>query len=206
MTDLALTRRRLLQISALIGLTPLTACSIGGGDPARTFSLRPLPVGDAPSPNWSLGIDPPKALKGLDSERIAYRTGAFELQYYANTQWIDLAPDMVQMVLVRSFQNRTRLAVSGRTVGSAPPDFLLTSLLQDFQADGGRGAQVTLVASLSPANRRRVVRTKTFEANARSADDHIESVVAAFDEAMGRVSNDLIAWTLATAEEEKREA
>ena len=145
-------------------------------------------------------------MKGLDSERIAYRSGTFELQYYADANWIDLAPEMVQMVLVRSFQNRTRLAVSGRSVGSAPPDFLLTSLLQDFQADGGKGAQVALVASLSPANRRRVVRTKTFEANARSTDDRIDSVIAAFDEALARVTTDLIAWTLAAAEEEKREA
>jgi cholesterol transport system auxiliary component len=203
MTDLALTRRRLLQIGAV---APLAACSIGGSTPPRTFSLRPQPPIDASGPGWALGIDVPKALKGLDSERIAYRTSEFELQYYADADWIDLAPEMVQMVLVRSFQNRTRLAVSGRGVGGAPPDFLLSSLLQDFQADGGKGAQVTLVASLSPANRRRVVRTKTFEATARSADDRIDSVVAAFDEATGRITTDLIAWTLATAEEEKREA
>ncbi|SRR5579859_439004 len=198
----ALTRRRILQIGAL---APLAACSIGGGTPPRKFSLRPQPAIEAAGPSWALGIDPPKALKGLDSERIAYRAGLYDLQYYADADWVDLAPDMLQMVFVRSFQNRTRLAVSGRTVGGTPPDFLLTSLLQDFQADAGKGAQITLVASLSPAGQRRVVRSKTFEANARAADDRIDSVVAAFDEATGRVTNDLIAWTLAMAEEEKRE-
>jgi cholesterol transport system auxiliary component len=206
MTDLALTRRRLLRIAALAPVAPaLAGCSIGGTNPPRKFSLRPLSPLDAPGPSWSLGIDSPKALKGLDSERIAYRAGPYELQYYADADWIDLAPEMVQRVLVRSFQNRTRLAVSDRTMGSAPPDFLLSSLLQDFQADGGKGAQVSLVATLSPANRRKIVRTKTFEASARSSDDRIEQVVGAFDEAMGRIATDLIAWTLATAEEEKRE-
>jgi len=203
MTDLALTRRRLLQVGSL---APLAACSLGGGSPPRKFGLRPQPAIEAAGPGWALGIDAPHALKGLDTERIAYRPGPYELQYYAGADWIDLAPDMVQMVLVRSFQNRTRLTVSGRTVGGAPPDFLLTSLLQDFQAEAGGSAHVTLVASLTPASRRHLVRTRTFESTAAASDDRIESVVAAFDEAMGRVTGDLIAWTLATADEEKREA
>src|SRR5579859_693245 len=151
MTDFALTRRRLLQIGAL---APLSAC-VGGNDAPRKFSLRPLPFLDNSGPTWSLGIDVPQALKGLDSERIAIKAGPFELKYYADADWIDLAPEMIQMVLVRSFQNRTRLEVSPRAMGSAQPDFLLTSFLQDFQAEAG-GAEVSLVASLAPANRRKL--------------------------------------------------
>jgi len=202
MSRFTLTRRHLLQLTAL---APLAGCSIGGGTGPRTFALRPLSATEATGPDWSLGIDPPHALKGLDSERIAYRAGQYEINYYADADWIDLAPDMVQMMLIRSFQNRSRLSVSARTVGGTPPDFVLTSLLQDFQAEGGRSAQVTLVASLAPAGHRRTVRTRTFEANATAADEHIESMVRAFDEAMGHVATDLIAWTLLTAAEEKRE-
>lgn len=198
-----LTRRSLLLAGAL---APLAACSLGGGSPPRKFALRPLPAGEAAGASWALGIDAPRALKGLDTERIAYRPGPYELEYYAGADWIDLAPDMIQMVLVRSFQNRTHLTVNGRVVGGAPPDFLLTSLLQDFQAEAGKGAQVTLVASLTPASRRHVVRTRIFEASVPAADERIDSVVAAFDAAMGRVATDLIAWTLSAAEEESREA
>lgn len=194
-----LSRRRLLQIGAL---APLAGCA--GSNAPRKFSLRPLPPLDNPGPAWLLGIDVPQALKGLDTERIALRSSPFELQYYADADWIDLAPEMVQMVLIRSFQNRTRLTVGTRAPGSAPPDFLLGSFLQDFQAQAG-GAQITLVATLSSAARRKVARTRTFQAESHAADDHIDSIVAAFDEAMGHITTDLIAWTLATAEEEKRE-
>lgn len=200
MTDLALTRRRLIQIGALV---PLAGC-VGGHEPPRKFSLRPLPALDNSGPSWSLGIDVPQALKGLDTERIAIKSGPNELKYYADADWIDLAPEMVQMVLVRSFQNHTRLDVGTRGLGVGQPDFLLSSYLQDFQAETGGGGQVTLVASLSPATRRKIVRTKSFQAEIRS-DDHIDAIVSAFEEALHRVATDLIAWTLATAEEEKRE-
>jgi cholesterol transport system auxiliary component len=200
MTELPLTRRRLLQIGAL---APLAGCSFGASVGPRKFSLHPLPAAEPGPAAWSLAIDAPRALKGLDSERIAYRAGAYEIQYYADADWIDLAPEMVQMVLVRSFQNRTKLDVSPHSFGGMPPDFLLTSVLQDFQADNGHGAQVSLVATLAPGNRRRIVRTKTFEAAVRSADEKIESIAAAFDQALGKVTGELITWTLATAEEEK---
>jgi cholesterol transport system auxiliary component len=202
MTNFALSRRRLLQISALAPL----AAGCAGTEPPRKFELRPLPATTHSGPSFTLGIDPPKALKGLDTERIAYRAGTYEIEYYAGADWIDLAPEMVQMVLVRSFQNRTPLVVSDRSAGSTPPDFVLTTLLQDFQADAGKGAQVTLVATLSPANRRRVAHTWTFESGFAAADGRIESVVAAFDQALGAVTSDLITWTLATAEQEKRES
>lgn len=196
-----LSRRRLLQLGALAPL--LAGCA--GTEPPRIFSLRPLPPAPHAGSGFTLGIDPPKALKGLDTERIAYRARPYELEYYTGADWIDLAPEMVQMVLVRSFQNRTPLVVSDRSAGSTPPDFVLTTLLQDFQADAGKGAQVTLVATLSLVTHRRQARTRTFEAGLNAADDRIESIVAAFDQALGVVTTDLIAWTLATAEEEKRE-
>lgn len=202
MTDhAALSRRRLLQIGAL---APLVA-GCAGTEPPRKFALLPLPATPHSGPSFTLGIDTPKALKGLDTERIAYRARAYEIEYYANADWIDLAPEMVQMVLVRSFQNRTPLVISDRSAGSTPPDFLLTTLLQDFQADAGKGAQVTLVATLSPANHRRTARTWTFESGYSAADERIDSIVAAFDKALGAVTSDLISWTLATAAEEKRE-
>ena len=202
MNDFALSRRRLLQIGALAPL----AAGCAGTEPPRKFSLRPLQAITHSGPSFTLGIDPPKALKGLDTERIAYRSGPNEIQYYADADWIDLAPEMVQMLLVRSFQNRTNFAVSERTVGSTPPDFVLTSLLQEFEADAGKSAHVTLIVTLSPANRRRIARTATFEAGIPAADDHIESMIAAFDKAMGAVAGDLIDWTLKAAEEEKKES
>jgi len=190
---MSLTRRHLLLAAPVL----LAGCGVTA-TPPRIFSLRPLPPApSADGTTWSLAIAAPRALKSLDSERIAHRPDALELQYYAGADWVDRAPQMVQMLMIRSFQNRTRLQVTAADSPGPLPDYLLTSLLQDFQSENG-AAHVTLVASLAHGARRQSAETRIFEATAPCGDS-IASVVAGFDAAAAEVMQQLIGWVLARA-------
>jgi cholesterol transport system auxiliary component len=194
MSPTILTRRHLLLAAPIL----LAGCAMGGAPP-RKFSLRPLaPAAGADGPTWSLGVAAPRALKSLDSERIAHRPDSFELQYYAGADWVDRAPQMLQMLMIRSFQNRTRLQVTATEAPGPLPEFVLTSLLQDFQSEHGT-AHVTLVASLARSTRRQTAETRTFEAGA-PCGEAIESVVTGFDAAVAEMMQALIAWVLRTGE------
>jgi ABC-type uncharacterized transport system auxiliary subunit len=107
---------------------------------------------------------------------------------------------MLQMLMIRSFQNRSQLQVAAADQPGPPPDFLLTTLLQDFQserqADGRISVHIALVASLTRARARQTSRDHLIDSCAESADDRIESVVAAFDQALAKAMEELVAWTL----------
>ena len=185
-------------------VTLVSGCVLPGSEaPPRQFGLSPLaPHQPAATAGWSLAVAPPRALQVLDTTRIAHRPGHLELQYYAGAAWQDRAPTMIQMLIIRSFQNDSRLQVVSDDAPGPPAEFLLTSILQDFEseqsADGGRAAHVTLVAALTPTTRRQQAQTQSFEAVAPAADDSMAAIVAAFDQAMTDVLGKLVAWTLAT--------
>ena len=195
---MSFSRRRLLFAAASL---PLLASCATSGQP-RKFTLSPV-SGPAGGPGWSLSIAAPRALKSLDSERIAHRPDALELQYYTGADWVDRAPQMLQMLMIRSFQNRSNLQVTALDMPGPPGDFLLTSLLQDFQSEGNR-AHITLVASLARSNRRQDTRTQVFEASAAAGSDHMDAMVAAFDDAFAEIMKKMIPWSLAAGEEMRR--
>jgi cholesterol transport system auxiliary component len=188
---MSLSRRRLMIAAS--ALPVLASCA---GSQPRKFSLRPLP-GDIISPaNGSLTVAAPRALKSLDSERIAHRPEALELQYYAGADWVDRAPQMLQMLMIRSFQNCTSLQVTAQEQPGPAGEFLLTSLLQDFQSEAG-SAHITLVATIARSNRRQDSKTQMFQASAVASGDHMENMVAAFDTAFAEVMGKMMNWVLA---------
>ena len=190
---MTLSRRNLLILTPAL----LTGC-IGGGPPPRHFGLNAAGVKQDNGPTWLLAVAEPKSLQYLDSERIAVRPESLEFSYYAGADWIDRAPAMLQMLTIRSFQNRTRLQVTALGQSGPQPDFVLTGLLQDFQAERG-GAHILLVASLARGSRRQIVQTKSFDVFSPASGAAIENMVDAFNRAFADLMDQLIAWTLQVA-------
>jgi cholesterol transport system auxiliary component len=196
---------RALLATALI-LT-LTGClSSGGGktvvySPPVRIDARP----DWPAVNWSLVVGKPLASEALDSSSIAVRPQPGELQAYADAQWSDPAPDMLQTALVQAFEDSGKIASVGRQSAGLHGEFVLLLDLRRFESvyeDPARppSAMVEVQAKLLANSGNRVLATKNFLAVAPARDKEVPQVVDAFRSAMTDLVGQVVGWTLGTGQ------
>lgn len=209
-----LPRRRLLQFGAglpLLAILPACTDLVPGQRPAPDFyRLSPKSTFDDSLPyvDWQLVLEAPIANAGLATTRIALNQEPLEVHYYARSSWTDRAPQMIQTLMIESFENSQRIVSVGRESLGLRSDFVLKSELREFQAeyyDVAEGAapniRVNISAKLVQMPRRVIVASKSFERIEAAAADDVEAVVAAFDVALGGVLRALVGWTLRTGEE-----
>lgn len=197
--------RRLIVVEAMAVLAVAGCASVlpGQGPAPRTFRLTPKSTfaADLPSADWSLAVAEPTAEPTLDTNRIAVVSSGTAVDYVALALWVDRAPAMVQALIVQSFQSSGRLAQVGTDRDRLRPQYLLRSELRAFQLNRNGGQQlvrVRLDASLLRMPRRDLVARETFAADLPPAGAGVDAVVATFDEALGRVLKELVAWSLRT--------
>jgi cholesterol transport system auxiliary component len=195
-------RRHLLAglIAGSVGQS-VTGCGLIG-PPPRQFTLTPVadfPRGLLPV-KWSVVVDEPTAARQIDTSRIALMSGPFEVEYYADVEWTDSAPAMVQLLLVQSFQNTGRLPVVAPSRQTLATDFLLLSNLRKFQVEndvsGTPQATVVIEATLLRMPRRTPVATARFEKATRINSKSTGTVTAAFDASLGDVMRRVVDWTI----------
>jgi cholesterol transport system auxiliary component len=196
--------RRSILAGSVAGLLALsvTACGLGGGLSPQQYTLGAVtnfPRGLSPV-KWSLVVDEPTAPREIDTSRIALRSGQFRVEYYADVEWTDTAPAMVQLLLLQSFQNTGRLPVVAPTRQTLATDFLLLSNLRKFQvendASGTPQATVTLEVTLLRMPRRTPVATTRFEKGTPVDSKSTETVTTAFDASLSDVMRRVVDWTL----------
>jgi cholesterol transport system auxiliary component len=192
---------------AILSPFALGACSIlpGQGDPPQIFTLTPKNTfaPDLPRVDAQLMVDTPTAAQGLNTARIALQRSAVTIEYYARSVWSDPAPQMVQTLLVESFENSGRIVGVSRDSTQVRPQFILLSELREFQALYERDDQaptvlVRIIARLVRMPERRIVAINAADARARAAGTDLQRIALAFDDALGSVLRRTVEWTLRT--------
>jgi cholesterol transport system auxiliary component len=201
-------RRRILLLA---GLLPLSGCGslarfVEAPSPPQLYHLKPSKefAAGLPRVNWQLLVETPIANTGIDTPRIALGETPNRLTYFAGGSWVDNAPEMVQLLLVESFENSNRIVSVGREANGLRADFILKSDLRDFQAeyDGGPpettapSARVRLNAKLVRMPRRNIIASDTFEVLIAAASPSFADIIAAFDQALDTVTRRVVEWTL----------
>lgn len=197
--------RAALGAAFLIALGGLAACSTLNPTAPNLYTLTPRATTDAAAPkvDWQLLVESPVAAAGIDSPRIALARTPTSLDYFADVSWADRAPSMVQGLIVQSFEDSGRIVSVGRDTVGLRSDFVLKSELRDFQAEYASPTaaapdrvHVRLSAKLVAMPRRTIEAGETFEATVPVRGRAFTDVIAAFDEALGRVTGALVGWAL----------
>ena len=210
---------RWLIVVALFWLA--SACSLelpGTGAPPRMYVLTPKSTFSTALPNvdWQLLVEVPQAQAGIDTARIALRDSPIEMRYFELSNWTDLAPRMVQSLIVESFENSDRIVAVGREASGLRADYVLKTELREFQAEfaqrlpqnteGGIDnvapptIRVRINAKLIKMPRRSIVASKTFEYLVDAKKNSMEEIIGAFDVALGKSMRRLVEWTLTIGE------
>jgi cholesterol transport system auxiliary component len=183
----------------------LAGCSgvLGGNAPAHLYRVTPKSIYPANLPHrpFQILVDVPLAPAGLDSSRIALSRSAVSIDYFADSEWTDRAPLLVQTALVESFENSNTINAIDRESVGLRADFVLKTEIRHFEAvyDSPNGPPDVWTAInvrlVNPSNRD-IVAQRSFEQRQRASANDIPSIIAAFDEALGGVMKDIVVWTV----------
>jgi cholesterol transport system auxiliary component len=182
----------------LLGLPEGPAPDIYTLTPKSTFD------NDLPKVKWQLVVDQPTAARGLDTDRIALHPEPTEIKYYAGARWTDRAPDMVQTLMLESFENTGKIVAVGRQTIGLRSDFNLVSDLREFQAEYTKGndipsVRVRINVKIVKQPRQQIIASNNFERVVEAKGPSVNDVVLAFDDALGKVLRRVVEWTLVTA-------
>jgi cholesterol transport system auxiliary component len=195
-------RRRFLLVSA----AGLAGCGIvpDVNKPLTLYTLTPkLSLAQQPAKvNWQLVVAEPAAERDIDTTRIALTRTPNVIEYFADGNWSDTAPRMVQAKMIEAFESTKAIVAVGRDASGLRADYILQSDLRDFEADytangGAPSARIRLIAKLVQMPDRRITRTVGAEASAPATGKDLAAVVVAFEQALGQVLSKIVTGILA---------
>jgi cholesterol transport system auxiliary component len=184
----------------------IAGCSRLFVNPPSRYIFRLTPVSsfpaDLPYVRAQLLVPAPTAPEALDRRRIALTRSALSLDYFADAEWSEAVPELVQTVLTSSFDNSRRITAIDGSLGLRA-DFLLAGGIRHFEAQyGGNGppaVRVSIDAKLVAMPEREVVAQALFERQVPASADDLPSIAAAFDAALGAVATEIVVWTVTNA-------
>ena len=138
-----------------------------------------------------LSIGRPDLAPGLDTERIAVLKGQ-ELDYYRGAQWGGRTTEIVQTLIVESFEDQQLFRSVTTEQSRVSSDYVLDVSVRDFQAEHASDseaptAHVTIIGRLIRVSDRQLVQTFAATAESKATDNRMSAVAAAFETSAQKV-------------------
>jgi cholesterol transport system auxiliary component len=172
--------------------------------PATTnYVLAPVPAASGTTARSAadLSIGRPDLAPGLDTERIAVLKGR-ALDYYRTAMWGGRATEIIQTLLVDSFEDQRLFRSVTAEQSRIASDYVLDISVRDFQAEyisdnAAPTAHVTIFGRLVRVVDRQLVDTFSAQAQTKATDNRMGAVAAAFETAAHKVVLELAQKTSA---------
>jgi cholesterol transport system auxiliary component len=172
--------------------------------PSSSYVLAPAPAASTgvTRSDADLSIGRPDLAPGLDSERIAVLKGR-QLDYYRGAQWGGRTGEVVQTLLVDSFEDQQLFRSVTAEQSRVASEYVLDITVRDFQAEYANDndaptARVTIFGRLIRVVDRQLVDTFSATAQSKASDNRLGPVAAAFETAAHKVVLELAQKTAAS--------
>src|ERR1700736_6872171 len=128
-----------------MALLPVGCASLLGLAPSpHLYRVTPKSTCPASRPHLptQILVDVPLAPAGIDSPRIALSRSAVSIDYFADSEWTERVPLLVQTALLESFENSGAIAAIDRESIGLRAEFILKTAIRNFEGlyDSPNGA------------------------------------------------------------------
>ena len=189
-----------MKAAVLLPLLALGLSACGSKATNDTFDITAAAEvkSSIPARSRQLLIADPSALKALDSEQVLVRVSPSEIRYLSKSQWSDKLTRMVQAKLVETFENTGKLDGVGKPGQGLAIDYQLITDVRAFEIDtvGSDRGVVEISVKLLDDRNGSVKAQQVFRASETATGTSNEAYIRAMDSAFGRVSAEIVAWTL----------
>ena len=197
-------RRTFLLGGAAVALAGCSVSDLIGPSsaPVQLYALKPsggAPTAGAKVP-WHLSVGLPTATDYLDRSRIAIVKADTSVDYFADSQWTDHLPVLVQEALIEAFENSGRVDGVAAESDGFKADYILQTDLRDFEArydqpDGPPTAVVAFQAILVDLKDRNLAAHLLVKKESAATQNSVDAAVEAMDRALGAALGDVVHWT-----------
>jgi phospholipid/cholesterol/gamma-HCH transport system substrate-binding protein len=184
--------------SIIAGLERMTGASTPPPKIVYNLQAAAAPATPGQPLKGQLVIPEPSTVVMFDTQRILF-SPPNELAEFANAQWADTIPRLLQARLIQSFENYDITRAPLRSADGVEVDYQLLIDIREFQVVTGSTSAAKIAFSARLLNKEgKVVAARVFSAS--QAVDRMDppAVVAAFDTAFSSIARELIAWTVQT--------
>jgi len=167
----------------------------------QVYTLQPsfsAAAAGASAATATLQVARPLAAPGLDTDGIALQRDGQRLDYYAASRWAAPLPEIVQSQAIEALRASGKFRSVQPEGAAFAADLVLQLEIRRGQAeyvgaDGPPTVQVQLLATLGRRADRSVLATVSASGTAPASENRMQSVVAAFQAALGTALGELSA-------------
>lgn len=143
-------------------------------------------------------VQPPVAIRSLDTDRIMVRTNDESIAYYSDAQWADQLPQLIQARLIEAFENTGRVRAVGRPGQGLLTHYQIISDLRAFGIDTQTGSRAIVNISFQIVDDRngRVVAQRIMKREKPIVSTGTESAIIALNEILEETLKDTVIWVL----------